>query len=102
MMFLKTWQSGKIREFIQMYELKIALRQILSRKKQTLFAILAVALAVAVITVMMAMLSGFQDELVRSSIENNPHIVISPQDEGEEFIHLYRYTSRCYYGLSGR
>ncbi|MHC1754355.1 MAG: ABC transporter permease [Methanosarcina sp.] len=76
-----------------MYELKIALRQVLSRKKQTLFAILAVALAVAVITVMMAMLSGFQDELVTASIENNPHIVISPQDEEEEFIHLYRYTS---------
>lgn len=76
-----------------MYELKIALRQILSRKKQTLFAILAVALAVAVITVMMAMLSGFQDELVNSSIENNPHIVISPQDKEEEFIHLYRHTS---------
>jgi ABC-type lipoprotein release transport system permease subunit len=76
-----------------MYELKIALRQVLSRKKQTLFAILAVALAVAVITVMMAMLSGFQDELVASSIENNPHIVINPQDEKEEFIHLYRYTS---------
>lgn len=76
-----------------MYELKIALRQVLSRKKQTLFAILAVALAVAVITVMMAMLSGFQDELVSSSIENNPHIVISPQDEKEEFIHLYRHTS---------
>ncbi len=76
-----------------MYELKIALRQVLSRKKQTLFAILAVALAVAVITVMMAMLSGFQDELVSSSIENNPHIVITPQDEKEEFIHLYRHTS---------
>ncbi|AKB18138.1 MULTISPECIES: ABC transporter permease [unclassified Methanosarcina] len=76
-----------------MYELKIALRQVLSRKKQTYFAILAVALAVAVITVMMAMLSGFQDELVTSSIENNPHIVISSQDEKEEFIHLYRYTS---------
>ncbi|MDD3247249.1 MAG: ABC transporter permease [Methanosarcina sp.] len=76
-----------------MYELKIALRQVLSRKKQTLFAILAVALAVAVITMMMAMISGFQDELVTSSIENNPHIVISPQDEEEEVIHLYRYTS---------
>ena len=76
-----------------MYELKIALRQVLSRKKQTLFAILAVALAVAVITVMMAMLSGFQDELVTSSIENTPHIVINPQDEKEEFIHLYRHTS---------
>lgn len=76
-----------------MYELKIALRQVLSRKRQTLFAILAVALAVAVITVMMAMLTGFQDELVTASIENNPHIVISPHDEEEEFIHLYRYTS---------
>jgi ABC-type lipoprotein release transport system permease subunit len=76
-----------------MYELKIALRQVLSRKRQTLFAILAVALAVAVITVMMAMLSGFQDELVTSSIENNPHIVINPQDPEEEFIHLYRHTS---------
>ena len=81
------------KELIQMYELKIALRQVLSRKKQTLFAILAVTLAVAVITVMMAMISGIQDELVTSSIENNPHIVISPQDEEEEFIHLYRYTS---------
>ncbi|KKG13281.1 ABC transporter permease [Methanosarcina sp. 2.H.T.1A.6] len=76
-----------------MYELKIALRQVLSRRRQTLFAILAVALAVAVITVMMAMLSGFQDELVTSSIENNPHIVINPQDEEEEFIHLYRHAS---------
>lgn len=76
-----------------MYELKIALRQVFSSKKQTLFAILAVALAVTVITVMMAMISGFQDELVTSSIENNPHIVIGPQDEKEEFIHLYRYTS---------
>jgi ABC-type lipoprotein release transport system permease subunit len=76
-----------------MYELKIALRQVLSRRRQTFFAILAVALAVAVITVMMAMLSGFQTELIQSSIENNPHIVINPQSEEEEFIHLYRYNS---------
>lgn len=75
-----------------MYELKIALRQVLSRRRQTLFAILAVALAVAVITVMMAMLSGFQAELVQSSIENNPHIVVSAQKEGE-FVHLYKYIS---------
>jgi putative ABC transport system permease protein/lipoprotein-releasing system permease protein len=76
-----------------MYELKIALRQVVSRKKQTLFSILAVALAVAVITVMMALLSGFQGELIKSSIENNPHIVLNPQDEKEGFIHLYRYNS---------
>lgn len=76
-----------------MYELKIALRQVFSRKRQTFFAILAVALAVAVITVMMAMLSGFQGELIKSSIENNPHIVVNPLDEKEGFIHLYRYNS---------
>jgi len=76
-----------------MYELKIALRQVFSRKRQTFFAILAVALAVAVITVMMAMLSGFQGELIKSSTENNPHIVINPQDEKDGFIHLYKYNS---------
>lgn len=76
-----------------MYELRIALKQVFSRKRQTFFAILAVALAVAVITVMMAMLSGFQGELLKSSIENNPHIVVNPQNEKEGFIHLYRYNS---------
>ncbi len=44
-------------------------------------------------TIMMAILSGFQAELVQSSIENNTHIIITPQDEEEEFIHLYRYNS---------
>lgn len=76
-----------------MYELKIALRQVFSRKRQTFFAILAVALAVAVITVMMAMLSGFQGELIKSSTENSPHIVINPQDEKDGFIHLYKSNS---------
>jgi ABC-type lipoprotein release transport system permease subunit len=76
-----------------MYELKIALRQVFSKRRQTFFAVLAVALAVAVITVMMAMLSGFQGELIKSSIENNPHIVVNPQDEKEELIHLYRHNS---------
>jgi len=82
-----------LQELVQMYELKIALRQVFSRKRQTFFAILAVALAVAVITVMMAMLSGFQGELIKSSTENNPHIVINPQDEKDGFIHLYKYNS---------
>jgi len=73
-----------------MYELKIAIRQVFSRRRQTFLAVLAVSLAIAVITVMMAMLSGFQTELVQSTIENNPHIVIYPEHEGD-FIHLYTY-----------
>ena len=75
-----------------MYELKIAIRQVFSRRRQTFLAVLAVSLAIAVITVMMAMLSGFQTELVQSTIENNPHIVIYPEHEGD-FIHLYTYIS---------
>jgi lipoprotein-releasing system permease protein len=75
-----------------MYELKIALRQVFSRRRQTFFAVLAVTLAIAVITVMMAVLSGFQTELIQSTIENNPHIIINPQHEGD-FIHLYKYIS---------
>lgn len=75
-----------------MYELRIALRQVFSERKQTFFAILAVTLAVAVITIMMAMLSGFQTELTQSLVENNPSIVINSQHEGD-FIHLYKYIS---------
>lgn len=75
-----------------MYELKIAIRQVFSRKRQTFFAVLAVTLAIAVITVMMAMLSGFQTELIQSTIENSPHIVINPEHEGDS-IHLYKYIS---------
>ncbi|HPS89437.1 MAG TPA: ABC transporter permease, partial [Methanosarcina vacuolata] len=84
-----------------MYELKIALRQVFSRRRQTFFAILAVALAVAVITVMMAMLSGFQGELIKSSTENSPHIVINPQDEKDGFIHLYKYNSALIFEKKG-
>lgn len=75
-----------------MYELKIAITQVFSRKRQTFFAVLAVTLAIAVITVMMAMLSGFQTELIQSTIENSPHIVINPEHEGDS-IHLYKYIS---------
>lgn len=75
-----------------MYEMKIAIRQVFSRRRQTFFAVLAVSLAIAVITVMMAMLSGFQTELIQSTIENNPHIVINPEHEGDS-IHLYKNIS---------
>lgn len=84
-----------------MHELKIALKQVSSRRRQTFFAILAIVLAVAVITVMMAMLMGFQTELIRASIENNPNIVINPQNEKEEFIHLYWYNSAQIAGKKG-
>lgn len=76
-----------------MYEMRIAMRHVRSQRRQAIFSILAVALAVAVITVMMGLLTGFQNELITSSIENNPHITVNPKSDEEEFIHLYRQLS---------
>ncbi len=76
-----------------MYELHIALRHISARKRLTFFSVFAVALAIGVIVVFMSMMTGFTDELVESTIENSPHIVVSPQNNDEEVIHFYRYYS---------
>ncbi|WP_406660735.1 ABC transporter permease [Methanolobus sp. ZRKC3] len=77
-----------------MYELQIALRHVSARKRLTFFAVFAVALAIGVIVVLMSMMSGFTDELVETTIESSPHIVVSSQDDDEEFIHFHRYYSQ--------
>lgn len=71
----------------------IALRHITARKRQTLFAVLSVALAVGVIVVLMSMMSGFTEELIRVTVENSPHIVVSSQDKSEEYLHFSSYFS---------
>ena len=76
-----------------MYELQIALRHISARKRLTFFAIFAVALAIGVIVVLMSLMSGFTDELISTTVENSPHIVISPQEDDQEFIHFSGYYS---------
>lgn len=74
-----------------MFELSIAMRHINSRRRHTLFSLLAVALAVATIVVLMSMVSGVQEELIEITIENAPHIIVSPQSDAEEGLHLYNY-----------
>ncbi|WP_445475309.1 ABC transporter permease [Methanococcoides methylutens] len=74
-----------------MFELSIAMRHINSRRRHTLFSLIAVALAVATIVVLMSMMSGVQEELIEITIENAPHIVVSPQSDAEEDLHLYNY-----------
>ncbi|MBE0523944.1 MAG: ABC transporter permease [Methanosarcinales archaeon] len=71
-----------------MFELDIATRHIMSRKRQTLFSIIAVALAVGIIIVSMSMLSGYMSILRDSTIENQAHITIQPK-ENEDYIYLY-------------
>lgn len=71
------------------YELFIALRQIRSRKFQTILSVGAIALAVMVLTVSQAFMVGFTGELYNTTVNKLPHVSVSPQ-EGEDYIYLYR------------
>nr|QNO44559.1 hypothetical protein OHNFDOKE_00008 [Methanosarcinales archaeon ANME-2c ERB4]QNO45012.1 hypothetical protein BPECEDMP_00008 [Methanosarcinales archaeon ANME-2c ERB4] len=71
-----------------MFEMNIAIRHIRSRQRQTLFSVIAVALAVAIITISMSMLSGFTSYIVDATVENQPHVTVSPEED-EDHIYLY-------------
>ena len=75
-----------------MYEFTIAQRHILRNPKMALFTIAAVTLAVAVIMVLMSLMSGFQDEIITTTVENNPHIYVQPKED-EKYVYLYRTVS---------
>lgn len=75
-----------------MYELSIAQRHILRNPRMALFTVAAVTLAVAVIVVFMGIMSGFQEEIITTTVENNPHIYIQPKED-ENYIYLYRTVS---------
>lgn len=75
-----------------MYEFTIAQRHILRNPKMAFFTVAAVTLAVAVIVVLMGLMSGFEDEVITTMVENNPHIYVQPK-EGEKYIYLYRTVS---------
>jgi lipoprotein-releasing system permease protein len=71
-----------------MFEMVIALRHIRSRRRQTFFSIIAVALAVAMIIIFMSMLSGFMKNIIDVTVENQPHVTVSPKVK-EDYIFLY-------------
>jgi lipoprotein-releasing system permease protein len=75
-----------------MYELTVAQRHILRNPKMALFTVAAVTLAVAVIVVLMGLMSGFEEEVITTTVENNPHIIVHPK-ENEKYISLYRTVS---------
>ncbi len=73
-----------------MYELFIALRHLTSRRRQTIFSVLAVGLAVMMLMWSQAMMVGFTDEMYSKTVDTMmPHVTVEPQ-EGEDYIHLYR------------
>ncbi|MHB8119357.1 MAG: ABC transporter permease [Methanothrix sp.] len=75
-----------------MYEFTVAQSHILRNPKLAFFTIAAVTLAVAVIVVFMGLLGGFEEEIITTTVENNPHIYVQPKSD-EKYIYLYRTVS---------
>lgn len=70
------------------FELAVARRHIVYRKRGTLLSVAAIALAVSISLVSIFMMDGFQDMLFDVIIEDLPHITVNPK-EGEDYIYLY-------------
>ncbi len=83
-----------------MYEHKIAIRNVISNKKNTMFSVIAVALAIGIIIIFMGLISGFAAELTDSITDNSPHIRVSPS-ENNDFIHLYQHHLDTINGIDG-
>ena len=73
-----------------MYELFIAIRHLTSRRRQTIFSVLAVGLAVMLLMWSQAMMVGFTDEMYSKTVDTMmPHVTVEPQED-EDYIYLYR------------
>lgn len=83
-----------------MFELDVATRHIKSRHRQTLFSVIAVSLAVAIIIIFMSMMGGYTSILIDSTTENQAHITIMPKED-EDYIHLYHGLENYIHTLEG-
>lgn len=75
---------------IPVYELFIAIRHLTSRRRQTIFSVMAVGLAVLLLMWSQAVMVGFTEEMYSKTVDRMmPHVTVEPQ-EGDDYIHLYR------------
>lgn len=70
------------------FELTVALKHIVYRKRGTILSVAAIALAVAISLVSIFMMDGFKDMLFDIIVEDLPHVTVTPK-EGENYIYLY-------------
>ena len=86
---------------IPVYELYIAIRHLTSRRRQTIFSVLAVGLAVLLLMWSQAVMVGFTDEMYSKTVDRMmPHVTVEPQ-EGEDYIHLYHKLIEDIDGIDG-
>jgi len=85
---------------ISVYELFIALRHLTSRRRQTIFSVLAVGLAVMLLVWSQALMVGFTDEMYSKTVDRMAHVTVEPKVD-EDYIHLYRKLTGDIMGVDG-
>ncbi|HPJ30898.1 MAG TPA: ABC transporter permease [Methanothrix sp.] len=83
-----------------MFELVVAEKHLVSRRRQTVLAVGAVALAVTIAILFRSLINGFETTLNDIIFEFVPHVTVFPE-EGEEFIHLYKTLIDSIWAISG-
>lgn len=71
------------------YELFIAIRHLTSRRRQTIFSLLAVGLAVMGLMWSQAVMVGFTDVMYEHTVDRMAHVTVEPKED-DDYIHLYR------------
>jgi lipoprotein-releasing system permease protein len=71
------------------FETSIAMKHIITRRRQTFLSIMAVALAVSISVIFTSLVNGQQHILTGLVEEKLPHVTIEPK-QGDDYIHLYK------------
>ena len=71
------------------FETSIAMKHIITRRRQTFLSIMAVALAVSISVIFTSLVNGQQHILTGLVEEELPHVTIEPE-QGDDYIHLYK------------
>jgi len=71
------------------FETSIAMKHIITRRRQTFLSIMAVALAVSISVIFTSLVNGQQHILTGLVEEKLPHVTIEPK-QADDYIHLYK------------
>ncbi|MBN1133765.1 MAG: ABC transporter permease [Methanosarcinaceae archaeon] len=72
----------------------------MSRRRQTIFSVLAIGLAVMILMTSQAIMVGFTQEFYAKTVDKMPHVTIEPKPD-EDYIHLYRNVVENIKGIDG-
>lgn len=82
------------------FELFVALRHIVYRKRQTILSVGAIGIAVMILVVSNAFMAGFTDKLYESTVNDMAHVTVTPEEDSE-YIHLYKNLQSELYDING-